>query len=204
MARWQLYTGWQLYPDNFAENIKQLKILGSFLVTVRYRVTAIYKAVIYRFECSVINFVRNSVGQHPMKREQHANEVVNKPSVLTLQFYRQCTCTFSIHKVFLGLITSCCSGNDSTLLPQKDTWRGGFALTYFHQHSSSHFFSGRNKTKPERVAESERKTSCFSKKMLSKYRTFCLKCQLQWQKLWHTMFVNIFQVSAHPLRKETK
>ena len=158
--------------------------------------TAIYRAVIYRFECSVINFVRNSVRQHPIKRGQHANEVVNKPSVLILQFYRQCTCTFSVHKVFLGLITSCCSGNDSTLLPQKDTWRGGFALTYFHQHSSSRFFSGRNKTQPKRVAESEKKTSCFAKKMLSKYRIFCLKYQLQWQKLWHTMFVNIFQVSV--------
>ena len=88
---------------NFAENIKQLKILGSFLVTLRYRVTAIYRAVIYRFECSVINFVRNSVRQHPIKRGQHANEVVNKPSVLILQFYRQCTCTFSIHKVFFRL-----------------------------------------------------------------------------------------------------
>ena len=73
---------------NFAENIKQLKILGSFLVTLRYRVTAIYRAVIYRFECSVINFIRNSVRQHPIKRGQHANEVINKPSVLTLQFYR--------------------------------------------------------------------------------------------------------------------
>ena len=34
---------------NFAENIRQLKILGSCSVTVIYRVTAIYRAVIYRF-----------------------------------------------------------------------------------------------------------------------------------------------------------
>ena len=173
-GKWQ---GDSYIQVNFAENIKQLKILGSFLVTVRYRVTAIYKAVIYRFECSVINFVRNSVRQHHIKREQHANEVVYKLSILTLQFYHQCT--FSVHKVFLGLITSCCSGNDPHSSQQKDTWRGGFALTYFHQHSSSYFFSGRNKTKPDRVAESGKKTSCFAKKMLSKYRIFCLKYQLQ-------------------------
>ena len=119
-GKWQGDTciqGGSYIQVNFAENIKHLKILGSFLVTVRYRVTAIYRAVIYRFECSVINFVRNSVRQHPIKREQH---------VLTLQFYRQCTCTFSVHKVFLGLITSCCSGNDSTLLPQKTL--GGVCL----------------------------------------------------------------------------
>ena len=75
-GKWQgdiCIQGGSYIQVNFAENIKQLKILGSFLVTVRYRVTAIYKAVIYRFECSVINFVRNSVRQHPIKREQHAN-----------------------------------------------------------------------------------------------------------------------------------
>ena len=75
-GKWQgdiCIQGGSYIQVNFAENIKQLKILGSFLVTVRYRVTAIYKAIIYRFECSVINFVRNSVRQHPIKREQHAN-----------------------------------------------------------------------------------------------------------------------------------
>ena len=36
---------------NIAENIRQLKILGSCPVTVKYRVTAIYRAVIYRFDC---------------------------------------------------------------------------------------------------------------------------------------------------------
>ena len=36
---------------NFAENIRQLKILGSCLVTVIHRVTTIYRAVIYRFDC---------------------------------------------------------------------------------------------------------------------------------------------------------
>ena len=35
----------------FAENFRQLKILGSCLVTVIYRVTAIYRAVIYRCDC---------------------------------------------------------------------------------------------------------------------------------------------------------
>ena len=71
-GKWQGDTciqGGSYIQVNFAENIKHLKILGSFLVTVRYRVTAIYRAVIYRFECSVINFVRNSVRQHPMKRD---------------------------------------------------------------------------------------------------------------------------------------
>ena len=168
---------------NFAENIKQLKILGSFLVTLRYRVTAIYRAVIYRFECSVINFIRNSVRQHPIKRGQHANEVVNKPSVLILQFYRQCTCTFSIHKVFFRLDYQLLFGKWFHTPPTKRHLEGWVCYTYFHQHSSSHFFSGSNKTKPKRVAESEKKTSCFAKKMLSKYRIFCLKYQLQWQKL---------------------
>ena len=36
---------------NFAENIRQLKILGSCPVTVIYRVTTICRAVIYRFDC---------------------------------------------------------------------------------------------------------------------------------------------------------
>ena len=40
---------------NFAENRRQLKILGSCLVTVIYRVTAIYTAVIYRFD-RIIHF----------------------------------------------------------------------------------------------------------------------------------------------------
>ena len=39
---------------NFAENIRQLKILGSCPVTVVSRVTAIYRAVINRFDCSRI------------------------------------------------------------------------------------------------------------------------------------------------------
>ena len=30
---------------------RQLKILGNCLVTVIYRVTAIYRAVVYRFDC---------------------------------------------------------------------------------------------------------------------------------------------------------
>ena len=33
---------------NFAEKIRQLKILGSYLVTIIYRVTAIYSAVIFK------------------------------------------------------------------------------------------------------------------------------------------------------------
>ena len=37
---------------NFAENIRQLKILGSCLVMVIYRVTTIYRAVIYKFDSS--------------------------------------------------------------------------------------------------------------------------------------------------------
>ena len=37
---------------NFVENIRQLKILGSCPVTVVSRVTAIYRAVINRFDCS--------------------------------------------------------------------------------------------------------------------------------------------------------
>ena len=47
---------------NIAENIRQLKILGSCPVTVKYRVTAIYRAVIYRFDCRsqmVSNVVRS-------------------------------------------------------------------------------------------------------------------------------------------------
>ena len=42
---------------NFAENIRQMKILGSCPVTVIYRVTniyrvtTIYRAVIYRLDC---------------------------------------------------------------------------------------------------------------------------------------------------------
>ena len=162
MARWQLYTG------QLCRKYKATENFGKFFLWLWDTGWLLYTGPLYRFECSVFNFVRTSVRQHPIKREQHANEVVNKPSVLTLQFYHQCTCTFSVHKVFLGLITSCCSGNDSTLLPQKDTWRGVFAITYFHQHPSSHFFSGRNQTQPKRVTESEKKTSCFAKKMLSK------------------------------------
>ena len=36
-----------VHEVNFAENVRQLKILGSCLVTVKYWVTAIYRAVIY-------------------------------------------------------------------------------------------------------------------------------------------------------------
>ena len=39
---------------NFAETIRQLKISGSCAVTVIYRVTAIYRAVMYRFDCTLI------------------------------------------------------------------------------------------------------------------------------------------------------
>ena len=39
---------------NFAETIRQLKISGSCAVTVIYRVTAIYRAVMYRFDCNLI------------------------------------------------------------------------------------------------------------------------------------------------------
>ena len=55
MARWPLrryIQGDRYIQVNFAENIMQLKILGSCPVTVIYRVTTIYKAVIYRFDCS--------------------------------------------------------------------------------------------------------------------------------------------------------
>ena len=38
---------------NSAENIRQLKIWRSCPVTVIHRVTAIYKAVIYRFDLSL-------------------------------------------------------------------------------------------------------------------------------------------------------
>ena len=37
---------------NFAENIRQLKILGSCPVTVKYRVIALYRDVIYSFDCT--------------------------------------------------------------------------------------------------------------------------------------------------------
>jgi len=40
---------------NFAENLRQLKILGSCLVTVKYWVTAIYRAVIYSFDYIIIH-----------------------------------------------------------------------------------------------------------------------------------------------------
>ena len=36
---------------NFAENIRQLKVFGSYPVTVIHRLTAIYRVVIYRFDC---------------------------------------------------------------------------------------------------------------------------------------------------------
>ena len=55
MARWPLrryIQGVRCIQVNFAENIRQLKILGSCPVTVVSRVTAIYRAVINRFDCS--------------------------------------------------------------------------------------------------------------------------------------------------------
>ena len=39
---------------NLAENVRQLKILGSCLVTVNYWVTAIYRAVMYSFDYNII------------------------------------------------------------------------------------------------------------------------------------------------------
>ena len=39
---------------NFAETIRQLKISGSCAVTVIYQVTAIYRAVMYRFDRNLI------------------------------------------------------------------------------------------------------------------------------------------------------
>ena len=55
MARWPLrryIQGDRYIQVNFAENTRQLKILGSCPVTVVSRVTAIYRAVINRFDCS--------------------------------------------------------------------------------------------------------------------------------------------------------
>ena len=43
---------------NFAENIRQLKILGSCSVTMIYRVTAVYRAVIYRFYKNKVNVTK--------------------------------------------------------------------------------------------------------------------------------------------------
>ena len=42
---------------NFAENVRQLKILGSCLVTVNYWVTAIYRAVMYSFDYIIDSIV---------------------------------------------------------------------------------------------------------------------------------------------------
>ena len=52
LGKWQ---GDRYIQVNFAENIRQLKILGSCQVTVICRVTAIYKAVIYRLDCNSPN-----------------------------------------------------------------------------------------------------------------------------------------------------
>ena len=51
MARCPLNTGDCYIQVNFAEKIRQMKILGSYPVTVMYRVTAIYRAVIHRIDC---------------------------------------------------------------------------------------------------------------------------------------------------------
>ena len=37
---------------NFAEHIRQLKIMGSCPVTLKYRVIALYIDVIYSFDCT--------------------------------------------------------------------------------------------------------------------------------------------------------
>ena len=52
MAVTRYIQGVRCIQVNFAENIRQLKILGSCPVTVVSRVTAIYRAVINRFDCS--------------------------------------------------------------------------------------------------------------------------------------------------------
>ena len=49
-GKWQ---GDRYIQVNFAENIRQLTILGScpVIVILIYRVTTIYEAIIYRFDC---------------------------------------------------------------------------------------------------------------------------------------------------------
>ena len=54
MYRWLLYTG-QLYSKY------KVRFLGSCLVTVIYRVTAIYRAIIYRFDCIVLLTVKQYI-----------------------------------------------------------------------------------------------------------------------------------------------
>ena len=57
LGKWQ---GDRYIQVNFAENIRQLKLLGSCPVTVIYGVTAacIYRAVIYRFDKNKVNLTK--------------------------------------------------------------------------------------------------------------------------------------------------
>ena len=64
LGKWQGHRyiqGDRCIQVNFEKNIRQLKILGSWPVTVKYRMTAIYRAVIYsRFDCSLVLSVFSS------------------------------------------------------------------------------------------------------------------------------------------------
>jgi len=56
LRKWQgdcYIQGDRYLQVNSAENIRQLKILRSCPVTVIHRVTTIYRAIIYRFDCSL-------------------------------------------------------------------------------------------------------------------------------------------------------
>jgi len=57
LGKWQgdcYIQGDRYIQVNFAETIRQLKISGSCAVNVIYRVTAMYRAVMYRFDCNLI------------------------------------------------------------------------------------------------------------------------------------------------------
>ena len=60
MAVTRYIEGVRCIQVNFAENIRQLKILGSCPVTVVSRVTAIYRAVINRFDKQILSCTRPS------------------------------------------------------------------------------------------------------------------------------------------------
>ena len=59
LRKWQgdrYIQGGRYTKGNFAKNVRRLKILGSCPVTIIYRVTTNYRAIIsvYRFDCTFV------------------------------------------------------------------------------------------------------------------------------------------------------
>ena len=76
MARWPWYTGWPLYSGQLCRKYKATEILGSCSVTIINRMTTIYRAVIYRFDCIIIIFKFHDIVKLPWNSQPKCQNLV--------------------------------------------------------------------------------------------------------------------------------